>query len=101
MRQMEPLVKERFEDVVTILVRERADPLISEIYRRAGKVRSEEVAKTVSKLKPTPEQERILEKMSLSIVEKLLAFPASNLRKAAERGDSQTLQLAGQLFGVE
>jgi glutamyl-tRNA reductase len=99
--KMEPLIKERIEEIDAMLLGGRADRIISDIYHRADKARSGEVAKAVSRLKPTREQEGIIERMSQSIVEKLLTSPVSSLLKAAERGDSQTLQLARQLFGGE
>ncbi len=100
-KQAEPLVREKVENIVATLRKEKAEPIVSDIYRRADEVRSEEVAKALSKLKLTPDQEIILEKMSQSLVEKLLTPPVSNLRKAAEKGDSETLQVAGQIFGSE
>jgi glutamyl-tRNA reductase len=99
--QAEPLVKERVEAIASLLRREKAEPIVSDIYRRADSIRTEELEKAFSKLKLTPEQEEILEGMSQSIVEKLLALPVVKLRKAAEKGDSELLLAGGQIFRSE
>ncbi|TMI38488.1 hypothetical protein E6H26_00550, partial [Candidatus Bathyarchaeota archaeon] len=68
---------------------------------RAEDIRVGELGKALSKLKLTAEQEEVLEYMSQRIVEKVLNGPVMNLRRAAEKGDSSILTVAGQLFAGE
>ena len=99
--QAEPLIKERVEAIVSLVRRETAEPIVSDIFRRAAAIRTKELEKALSKMKLTPEQEQVLETMTQSMVEKLLALPVVQLRKAAEKGDSELLLAGGQIFRGE
>ena len=99
--QAEPLVKEKVEAITNLIRRETAEPIVSDIFRRANAVRTGEIEKALSKMKFSPEQEQVLEDMTRSIVEKLLALPVVQLRKAAEKGDSELLLAGGQIFRGE
>ncbi len=99
--QADPLIKERVEAITSLVRRETAEPIVSEIFRRAAAIRTKELEKALSKMKLTPEQEQVLETMAQSIVEKLLALPVVQLRKAAQKGDSELLLAGGQIFRGE
>jgi glutamyl-tRNA reductase len=99
--QAEPLIQERVGAIATLVRRETAEPIVSEIFRRAAAIRTRELEKALSKMKLTPEQEQVLETMTQSIVEKLLALPVVQLRKAAEKGDSELLLAGGHIFRGE
>lgn len=96
--QAEPLVRERVETIASLVRRETAEPIVSEIFRRAASIRTRELEKALSKVKLTAEQRQVLDDMTQSIVEKLLALPVVQLRKAAEKGDSELLLAGGQIF---
>ncbi len=100
-KEAEPLVRQSVDKIIGLLRREEAEPIVSDIYRRADEIREEELGKAFSKLKLTPEQEEVLKNMSVSIVEKLLDQPVINLRRAAEKRDNRVLTVAGQIFGGE
>ena len=97
----EPRVREAVEKISALLRREEAEPMVSDLYQKADKIRREELDKALSKLNLQPEQKEVLEKMSLSLVRKLLAQPVVNLREAAKKGDSKLLTIAGQIFEGE
>ncbi len=97
-KTVEALVMPKVENIIAAVRRENAEPVVSDIYKQADEVRAVELNKALSKLKLAPDQEEILKNMSQSIIEKLLEPPIKKLRRAAERGDSQTLAVAGQLF---
>jgi glutamyl-tRNA reductase len=99
--QAEPLIKEKAEAIASLVRRETAEPIVSEIFRRAAAIRTRELEKALSKMKLTPEQEQVLETMTQSIVEKLLALPVVQLRKAAEKGDNKLLLAGGHIFRGE
>ncbi len=99
--QAEPLIKEKAEAIASLVRRETAEPIVSEIFRRAAAIRTRELEKALSRMKLTPEQEQVLETMTQSIVEKLLALPVVQLRKAAEKGDSKLLLAGGHIFRGE
>ena len=100
-KKAEPLVRAAVERISAGLRRENAEPIISDVYHRAEEIRTGELGKALSKLKLTAEQEEVLEYMSQRIVEKVLNGPVMNLRRAAEKGDSSILTVAGQLFAGE
>ena len=100
-REAEPKVEEAVEKISTLLRREEAEPMVSDLYHRADKIRREELEKALSKLDLPQHQREVLEKMSLSLVRKLLAQPVVNLREAAKKGDSKLLTVAGQIFEGE
>lgn len=100
-KKAEPLVEKSVERISAALRRENAEPIISDVYHRAEEIRVEELGKATAKLGLTTEQEQILEYMSQRIVEKILNGPVLNLRRAAEKGESSVLTVAGQLFAGE
>jgi glutamyl-tRNA reductase len=100
-KKAEPLVRAAVDRISAGLRRENAEPIISDVYHRAEEIRLEELGKALSKLELTAEQKQILDYMSQRIVEKVLNGPAINLRRAAEKGDSSILTVAGQLFAGE
>jgi glutamyl-tRNA reductase len=100
-KKAEVLVGPRVEKIDTLRQREEAEPIVSDIYRRADQIREEVLNKTLSKLDLTVEQKESLKSMTVSLVEKLLDGPVVNLRRAAERKDERVLTAAGQIFRGE
>ena len=100
-KEAEPKVEEAVEKISALLRREEAEPMVSDLYHRADKIRREELDKALSKLNLPQHQKKVLEKMSLSLVRKLLAQPVVNLREAAKKGDTKLLTVAGQIFEGE
>ncbi len=100
-QKAEVLVGPRVEKIEALLQREEAEPIVSDIYRRADQIREEVLQKTLSKLDLTVEQRESLKSMTVSLVEKLLDGPVVNLRRAAERKDERILTAAGQIFRGE
>ena len=100
-REAEPKVEEAVEKISALLRREEAEPMVSDLYHRADKIRREELEKALSRLNLPQHQQDVLERMSLSLVRKLLAQPVVNLREAAKKGDTTVLTVAGQIFEGE
>ena len=100
-KKAEVLVGPRVEKITALLQREEAEPIVSDIYRRADQIRQEVLNKTLSKLDLTLEQRESLRNMTVSLVEKLLDGPVLNLRRAAEKKDEHVLTAAGQIFRGE
>jgi glutamyl-tRNA reductase len=100
-KKAEVLVGPRVEKITALVRREEAEPIVSDIYRRADQIREEVLNKTLSRLDLTVEQRESLRNMTVSLVEKLLNGPVLNLRRAAERRDERVLTAAGQIFRGE
>jgi glutamyl-tRNA reductase len=101
LREAEPMVEEAIKKISSLLRRNEAEPVVSDLYQRADKIRREELAKTLSKLDLPQQQSELIEKMSQSLVRKILAQPTLNLREAAKKGDTRVLTVAGQIFEGE
>ena len=97
----EPLVRESVDKIVALLNREEAEPLVSDIYRRADEIREQELGKAFSMLKLTGSEEEVVKNMIISLVDRLLDQTVVRLRRAAERRDGRLLTVAGQIFGGE
>jgi glutamyl-tRNA reductase len=100
-KEANPRVEENVEKISELLRREGAEPMVSDLYHRADKIRREELEKALSKLNLPLHQREVLERMSFSLVRKLLAQPVVNLREAAKKGDRELLTVAGQIFEGE
>ncbi len=100
-KQAEPLVRQSVREVSNLLRRENAEPIVSDLYQRVDMIRAEELGKALSRLTLSVAEQRVLENMSRSLVKKILGPPSLNLRKAAEKGKSEVLVAAGQIFGGE
>jgi glutamyl-tRNA reductase len=100
-KEAEPKIEENVEKISALLRREEAEPMVSDLYHRADKIRKEELEKALTKLNLPQHQQEVLEKMSLSLVRKILAQPVVKLREAAKKGDSKLLTVAGQIFEGE
>jgi len=100
-KNAEILVGPRAEKITELLQREEAEPIVSDIYRKADQIRQEVLNKTLSKLDLTSDQQESLKSMTVSLVEKLLNGPMINLRRAAERKDERVLTAASQIFHGE
>jgi glutamyl-tRNA reductase len=100
-KKAEVLVGPRVEKITALFQREEAEPIVSDIYRRADQIREEVLDKTLSKLNLTVEQRESLKTMTVSLVEKLLDGPVVNLRRAAEQKDERVLIAAGRIFRGE
>ena len=97
-KEAEVLLGPRVEKINALLRREEAEPIVSDIYRRADQIRQEVLKRTLSKMDLTAEQQDSLKIMTVSLVEKLLDGPVVNLRRAAEKKDEQVMTAAGQIF---
>lgn len=62
-------------------------PLIKELRDGAERIRQHEVSRALRKMDLSPEQEEAVERMSRSIVNKLLHGPISEIKARAEAGD--------------
>jgi len=100
-KNAEILVGPRAEKITELLQREEAEPIVSDVYRKADQIRQEVLNKTLSKLDLTSDQQESLKSMTVSLVEKLLNGPMINLRRAAERKDERVLTAASQIFHGE
>ncbi|MFW6017510.1 MAG: glutamyl-tRNA reductase [Halapricum sp.] len=96
--EVEALIDEAFEELLTQYKRKRADEVISAMYEGAERYKAAELEKAFAKLDLDEDERAVVESMADSIVNQLLAPPTSGLRDAAEADDWSTINTALQLF---
>jgi glutamyl-tRNA reductase len=97
--QVEAIVDEEFEQLLTQYKRKRADQVIGAMYESAERVKARELQTAFEKLDDLGEDQReVVESMADALVGQLLAPPTQSLRDAAEEDDWSTINTALQLF---
>ncbi len=96
--EVEALIEDAFEELLTQYKRKRADEVISAMYAGAERRKTAELEKALAKLDLDEEEREIVESMADAIVNQLLAPPTNGLRDAAEDDDWSTINTALQLF---
>jgi glutamyl-tRNA reductase len=97
-REVEAIVAEELEHLLTQYKRKRADRVISGMYESAERVKARELETAFSKLDLDGEEREVVESMADALVSQLLAAPTNSLRDAAEEDDWSTINTALQLF---
>jgi glutamyl-tRNA reductase len=103
--RVEAIIAEELELLRAKYKRKEAEDLLSRLYSHAEAVKDQEVRKAMNKLSARHTlgdiEQRVLQDMSHSIVNKLLSEPTKALKSAAERGDKEVLKSLNELFGLE
>ena len=85
--------------------RQRADTIIAALYRNVYDIREEEKQKAVNKFRVKHTigefEETILENLTHSIANQILAEPTKILRDAAESDDDELLEAVAAIFNIE
>lgn len=76
-------------------------PLIRELRDEAEKVREHEISKALKRTDLSPEQAEAVEKMSRSLVNKLLHGPISEIKSRAESGPPETPETRRRMLGLD
>ena len=76
-------------------------PLIKELRDEAEKVREHEISKALKKTELSPEQAEAVEKMSRSLVNKLLHGPISEIKSRAESEPYDTPEVRRVMLGLD
>jgi glutamyl-tRNA reductase len=96
--EVEGIIDEAFEELLTQYKRKRADEVVSAMYESAERLKASELDRALSELDLDEEDQAVVESMADSIVNQLLAPPTTSLRDAAEEDDWSTINTALQLF---
>ncbi len=102
---VEAIIAEELELLKAKYKRKEAEDLLARLYSQAEAIKDQEVRKAMNKLSARHTlgeiEQRVLQDMSHSIVNKLLSEPTKALKSAAERGDVEVLKSLNELFGLE
>jgi glutamyl-tRNA reductase len=102
--EVETIVEEELDRLVTQYKRKRADDVIAAMYEGAEELKTRELDTALARLEATEgefsEDERaIVESLADALVGQLLAPPTRSLRDAAQNDDWATINTALELFG--
>ncbi|HJH31661.1 MAG TPA: glutamyl-tRNA reductase [Methanosarcinaceae archaeon] len=101
-KKAEVLIEEELILLKTQFKRQKADGLISELYARLYDVREHEKERAINRLKTYHSigdiETKVIDDLTHSIVNKILAEPTKALRDAAEHDDEKTLDTVSRLF---
>ncbi len=103
-KKAQAIIDEEFELLIKQYKRQRADYLVSEIYEQLYKVKIQEKERALNKLSSYHTigeiESKIIDDLTHSIVNKVMAEPTKVLRHAAEKDDDSLLNMVSLLFNV-
>jgi len=103
--KVEAIVAEELQLLNAKFKRKQAEELLAKLYSQAEIIKDLEVRRAMNKLSARHTlgeiEQRVLQDMSRSIVNKLLSEPTKALKSAAERGDAEVLASLAELFRLE
>ncbi|MDI3486098.1 MAG: glutamyl-tRNA reductase [Methanolobus sp.] len=101
-KKAQAIIDEEFELLIKQYKRQRADTLVSELYAQSYKLRVNEKDKAITKLGAYhtigETEQQIIEDLTHSIINKMLAEPTKVIRYAAEIGDDELLESVARVF---
>ena len=100
----EKLINDEMKSFDTVMKRMKAEPLVVAVFRNVDAIRERELKRALTRIgkKMGPEEVKVLEQLSYSIVEGVLSIPMNNLRKEIEEGGNEELmRIVVKLFKYE
>jgi glutamyl-tRNA reductase len=101
-KKAQDIIDEELDLLIKQYKRQRADTLVSELYAQSYKLRVNEKDKAITKLGAYhtigDTEKQIIEDLTHSIINKMLAEPTKVIRYAAEIGDDELLESVARVF---
>ncbi len=98
--EVEAVIGEEIPVIEAALNRLDAEPLVKGVFASADAMRERETRRALRMLREEdPARVRIIEDLTRSVMEGIVAGPMNNVRKASELGDSATTEAAAKIFG--
>jgi glutamyl-tRNA reductase len=100
----EKMVNDEMKSFDTVMKRMKAEPLVVAVFRNVDAIRERELKRALAMIgkKMGPDEVKVLEQLSYSIVEGVLSIPMNNLRKEIEEGGNEELmRIVAKLFKYE
>jgi len=103
--RVEAIISEEMQLLLAKYKRKQAEELLARLYSQAETVKDQEVRRAMNKLSARHTlgeiEQKVLQDMSHSIVNKLFSEPTKALKRAAEAGDTEVLKAVSDLFQLE
>lgn len=104
-KKAEKIVEEELDLLLKQYKQQKADHIVSAIYANVYNVRKQEKERAVTKLRAYHTigeiENKVLDDLTHSIVNKILAEPTKVLRSAAEMNDDELLDVVSRLFNID
>jgi glutamyl-tRNA reductase len=104
-KKAQAIIDEEYDLLIKQYKQQRADHIVSEMYAQFYKVRSLEKERALTKLSAYHTigdiEQKIIDDLTHSIVNKILAEPTKVLRNAAEVCDDEMLDMVFRLFSID
>lgn len=95
------IVESELNHLRLMLKKEQSKPIVSALCNRADEIRQKELKKAFRMLgKLSADQQKIIDDLTLTLIERILYHPIRNLRKATLNGDINTISAAQKLFNI-
>jgi len=103
--RVEAIIAEEMQLLKAKYKRKQAEDLLARLYSKAEVIKDQEVKRAMNKLSARHTlgeiEQKVLQDMSHSIVNKLFSEPTKTLKRAAEQGDTEVLTAISELFRLE
>ena len=104
-KRVEEIIAEEMGLLLAKYKRKQAEDLLARLYSQAQEIKDQEVRRAMNKLSARHTlgeiEQKVLQDMSHSIVNKLFSEPTKALKRAAEEDDAAILKAACDLFHLE
>ena len=104
-KRVEEIIAEEMALLLAKYKRKQAEDLLARLYSQAQEIKDQEVRRAMNKLSARHTlgeiEQKVLQDMSHSIVNKLFSEPTKALKRAAEEEDAAILKAACDLFHLE
>ena len=79
-----------------------AEPIVKDVFKSTDAIRIKELEKALGMLGNLDDsQKKIIEELTKSVVENIMATAMNNLRKETEHGNSELIDAASKLFNFK
>ncbi|MCK9565319.1 MAG: glutamyl-tRNA reductase [Methanothrix sp.] len=103
--RVEAIIAEEMQLLKAKYKRKQAEDLLARLYSKAEVIKDQEVKRAMSKLSARHTlgeiELQVLQDMSHSIVNKIFSEPTKTLKRAAEQGNTEVLNVVSELFRLE
>ena len=98
----EEIIKEELPVLEATMKRLEAEPVVKDVFKNTDAIRIKELEKALSMLGNLDDsQKKIIEELTKSVVENIMATAMNNLRKETEHGNSELIDAASKLFNFK
>jgi len=98
----EEIIKEELPVLEATMKRLEAEPVVKDVFKSTDAIRIKELEKALGMLGNLDDsQKKIIEELTKSVVENIMATPMNNLRKETEHGNSELIDAVSKLFNFK